>query len=73
MKLKIFNFAQQNINKRMNYNKPLKKSIKLPNNNMSIKAERSIEEKLVKITDLIMKRLHSIEEKNKKLLTLLKK
>ena len=71
MKLKLLNFTKNNLNRNINYNKPLKSSIKIPNN-ILIKKECTTGEKLVKITNLIIKRLHIIEENNKKLLMQLK-
>ena len=72
MKLKIFNFTKSNLNIKMNCNKPIKSSIKIPNN-MPTKPYSTIEQKLVKVTDLIIKKLQVIESNNDRLLKQLKK
>ena len=63
MKLKIFNFTKNNVDRMLNYNKPIKRSIEIPNNTF-VQEKITVDTKLVKITDLILKRLLVIEEKN---------
>ena len=72
MKLKLFNFTNQNnISKNIHYNSPsnspIKKGIKIPNNNMPIKKELTLDEKIDKITEYILKRLNKIQAVNDQL------
>lgn len=66
MKLKLFNFTKSNLNRNINYNPPLKNIANMPNN-MLIKKEVSTEQKLVKISELLIKILAGIAENNKKI------
>ena len=72
MKLKIFSFKKSNIATKINYNKPLPNSIKISNNNLQVKTQITAGDKLVKITDLIIKRLEIIKKRNEVLSAQLK-
>ena len=56
MNLKIFNFTKDNVDRMMNYNKPIKRSIEIPNNTF-VQEKSTVCTKLVKITDLILKKI----------------
>ena len=66
MKLKLFNLTKSNLNRNINYNPPLKNIANMPNN-MLIKKELTTGQKLVKISQLLIKILSGIEENNKKM------
>lgn len=79
MKLKFFSFIIRNQTRnvyQLNYNKPINNSLLIINNyikpNYRVQQPDTVGTKLVKISELLIKRLSVIEEKNTILLKKLK-